>query len=397
MILLLWVETFIIISLLVRRRSFDVRFVFCFSLLLYSLPLYFGCVSTPGFYSCQSIAFETYCIYAIAYSVSIAYLLLPERPGKPPLDELKKTHLDLVFLMLVLFFLAVFIANTGNPFAYANKRTFMDDLGFEWVLYKSLLIYYSVYVFCGLYETRSFHKAVVISLILFTTIIGARDVLVLSAIASFLMIMRGRRFSYFKMVALVVASSLAVIFVSVLKPLYAAVRSGHVTYNGLADFVSRGGEFLTRVSVANEVVRYDFQYSLELYLKSFFSILPFPSSVFGMSSGEFNKQMQQVLFSNMEGGIAYSPWAEAYSVGGYFGVFIFSLLFMSFLYFLEKWSGRKVVVAVVVAYCAFYIERNSLGTTLGYIRNIIYPVGFSFVVYYFFLKSGVIRRIDNND
>src|SRR5690606_34677704 len=85
-------------------------------------------------------------------------------------------------------------------------------------------------------------------------------------------------------------------------------------------------------------------------------------------------------------GMAYNPWAEAYSFGRYFGVFLYSTSIISILLLCEYgffksvsafWKAAYLILGV---YFIVWIHRNSLGSQLAYIRNFIYPV-FSFSMF----------------
>lgn len=77
--------------------------------------------------------------------------------------------------------------------------------------------------------------------------------------------------------------------------------------------------------------------------------------------------------------MAYNIWAEGYSWMGIWGIAIYALLIplsLRWLWYTYKVNNDVIwgkVVLLLGVLIAFWIHRNSLATTLGFIRNLIYP------------------------
>ncbi|MDV4312146.1 O-antigen polymerase [Acinetobacter indicus] len=165
---------------------------------------------------------------------------------------------------------------------------------------------------------------------------------------------------------------------------------GYVLFYGLFDgfnewknnftlnYFFEGSEFLTTSAILQSVAQNNFTVdSINIY-KSLLAIQPIPLDFFGFSSSFFNDAFQPILFPSLNYGMAYNPWAEAYSWFGYIGVFVYGLIFPLILTFF--WKGYKtstqifsILFLVLGITLAFWIQRNSLGSILAYIRNILYP------------------------
>ena len=129
------------------------------------------------------------------------------------------------------------------------------------------------------------------------------------------------------------------------------------------------------------------------YLKSFLSLLPFPTSWFDYSGSAFSTDIHQQLLPNAGYSIAGNVFAEAYLYGGMIGVMIFMLLYVSLLSFLNYKlfysSGTGIwrpLYLILTIYIVFFIHRYALGSLFGHIRNIFYPF-FIILITYSFLKG----------
>lgn len=138
--------------------------------------------------------------------------------------------------------------------------------------------------------------------------------------------------------------------------------------------------FVTQM-ILNEIVRQSFYVGPAHLVGVFYQIWPSPSA-FGYPSGIFNELFQPVLFPESRSaianwGVAYSYWGEALATGGWAMYGVFLTVFLSGLSLLDRLirspsAPVSAVGALLGAYWAFYIQRNSLANILTYERHILY-------------------------
>ena len=149
--------------------------------------------------------------------------------------------------------------------------------------------------------------------------------------------------------------------------------------NMSATTLLKGAEFLNTSSILQEVIINVYSVPFLVTLSGVLSATPLPLSLFGLISSLFNELFQADLFPNIDYGMAYNPWAEAYAAWGFFGVFVYSLTFPILMILFEriylrfKFSPIGSVFLILALLLAFWIHRNSAGSIFAYLRNAFYP------------------------
>jgi hypothetical protein len=146
--------------------------------------------------------------------------------------------------------------------------------------------------------------------------------------------------------------------------------------------------FLTQM-ILNEIFRADFYVGPHHLLGIFYQIWPEPSA-FGYPSGIFNELFQTTLFPESRSetanwGMAYSFWGEAIAAGGWGMYVLFLAIYVGGLSLFNRMTTSpsaaiKSCGALMGAYWAFYIHRNSIGNILTYERHILYVAFFCAMV-----------------
>ncbi|WP_253475389.1 hypothetical protein [Natronocella acetinitrilica] len=266
-----------------------------------------------------------------------------------------------------------------------SKRAIMDSVGGHYVATNWVCLLAATWCF---YASGKFGKVYAVALLLIWLLIGHRAPLVLAGIALVLLYARhfppvsllGRRPITFT--GLLVISLMAV---SLAKPVYGHFKSGGwdqvvelFSENDLQDLLFRGMEFTGTQYIFNEIVLSNFVTDGGHIVRAPLSLVPVPRSNFTTPSSEFNDLFQPALFPGHPAGMAYNSLAEFYAVAGFFGVFVYLLLFSLCLFLIALSMARLrsawvVVVAIIGALVAFYSYRNSIAVTLGFIRYLVWP------------------------
>lgn len=124
------------------------------------------------------------------------------------------------------------------------------------------------------------------------------------------------------------------------------------------------------------VIKYDVRISISEFLIPIFSQLLIVPSAFGVSSHSYNTLLNETLFQGVTYGIAFNPWAQAYSLAGYIGVFLFGTLYGAFSQFtdimIRKSKGLILVFfCLIAATFTIYGHRNSIENILAFTRQIV--------------------------
>ena len=189
------------------------------------------------------------------------------------------------------------------------------------------------------------------------------------------------------------------VFVGLGKSLYGYMYSGLGFSAWFSDFNSDyfvvGSEFLRTNGILNSVVVSNYQIPWWSVFVSFLKILPFPEGFYSVDISYFSNNFQNDVFPWVDYGIAFNPLAEAYAWAGLWGVAFYALfipMMLSTLWRLYLNSGGPLFKAILIlagVTVAFWVHRNTLGSTFGYIRNAVYP---SLVIYFLAFSCATILR-----
>jgi hypothetical protein len=133
--------------------------------------------------------------------------------------------------------------------------------------------------------------------------------------------------------------------------------------------------------VLNEIIRQSFYVGPSHLVGILYQIWPAPS-MFGYKSGIFNELFQKTLFPETRSatanwGLAHNYWGEGLASGRWPMYFIFLMIYLGGLSLFNRMThsrvaGIKALGALMGAYWAFYIHRNSLGNIITFERHILY-------------------------
>lgn len=383
-----------------RKRRIDFLLVYFISLFCFSLSVYFGLVYDPfgkGFITAQ---YETSVVYGVAYLgllfVGIMNDVELERFYYPPGEIAIEKGLSRggKVLLLALFFvlsLAIFIKLVPVYLSAAYKRQALEQVGFSLMLMSSCVV--SGFGLSLVFKNKFFTVAFSTFLLLLF-LWGTRSPAVFAFFIYFVFRFGDRKVMALKKAKIMVFLLCFALIIAVGKNFY-----GEVVYGGRGVVVwfneyslekmLTGMEFMYTPAILDKVIEKDFSVGFISVVKSFLGLLPLPSSVTGNNPSYFNDIFQPALFPGIEYGMAFNPWAEAYSWMKWLGVIIYSF-FIPFLIVLVNLAiyrnrGRAISVLFMVlgVMFAFWIHRNSLGSIFAYARNGIYPFLGLYIACYF--------------
>lgn len=387
-------------SVFLRRRSFDFLTVYAIFLTLYNIPTLFGFVLDPFSGRYEAAGDELYAASSIIFFLSLPFYYLKNNYGKTPINDCSKSLVRFVLFFLMIIYLFILVVYLPQVLAVESKKDLLES-GSNLYSYFGMIPVLGFFI--ALKARRGFYAFVFLLFVILMMALGTRRPFAIFFVGTFLVIFAGRVINPKNYVAMFCLGFSGLLVSVLAKTFYGSVlRYG---LEGVSIWVSNfnasyflvGSEFLSRSSILSSVIINDFSTDTIHILKSLLAILPIPLSVFGYSSSAFNDQFQPILFAGLDYGMAYNPWAEAYSWLGYWGIAIYAIIICSSLSLLWRaycrldilWSSLILLIAMLVA---FWIHRNSLGSELAYIRNALYP---SVIIYFLAgLFYSVLSRIN---
>lgn len=400
--LLLLLSTSLPVSYIVfRQRQFDLLSVYTLLLLLFSIPIYFGLMYEPysQLFLDNAIEDEVFVIYSIPYIFvffSLVYkdsLNLTEMKIKKQLYNRRFSFLCAsVCCMLFVSYIPDFVSAT-------TKVEMLESVDFRFVILTSLVpvgFYYSLI-------NKDMKYVIFFVFIMFLLFMfGTRRPFALCMVIFIMQYFRGKKFYVYKKYKLILLSVTLISVVILGKTFYSYFLNygliGIVFWwdNFTINMLLTGSEFMSTSVILNEIVKNKFMIDIEIVPLSLVAITPIPLSLFGFSSSVFNDLFQPALFSEIKYGMAYNPWAEAYSWFSFPGVFLYSFLIPSSILRLEvsayknSKSPMGAIYFVSALLLAVWVHRSSMGSELAYIRNIIYPTFFIYALsLLIYIKKGV--------
>lgn len=376
---------------LANRRA-DVFTVAIFSSALFLLPTFFGQV--PGFNSMEPLpVYEEMYLSFTYFSISllIAAIVYDFTFGSRTFlyankhQWNNKPFLHLLSTPAIIFSLYFWLAN--DTYIFTTKRDLLENHSLLYTVYDSLSVIGLVALFL-IGTVFSYSFAVLIGI---TDIaMGNRSAIAIAGIAVVLLVWRRQPKGRFvrKHILAILLGGLGVLGLMMSKTLYSFFRTGNLGEfldnfsSSAVETISVGAEFIRTQYIFAEIVRSGYETDGGHLLRAPLSFFPFPRSAYTTPSSEFNDLFQPALFPDITFGLAYNPFAEFYAAAGLVGTAVFSVLFSSVIFILNhallhcRTSLLKITISVTAAYVAFYIHRNSVATTLGLMRNFVWPVLF---------------------
>lgn len=385
--------------LVFRRRYLDFISLYTFCLFLFNITTFFGVVNDPV----RRVFVEPnpflYFISSIPFLCVIPFLLIGYNKEKLTAEVYKyeiKGLIKIFLFLSTLFFLLAMIDNKEALFYSQTKVDVLENSTLSRNLFRSLPPVGLIISIHYKNKTYALFFLLAALLVFFT---GSRSPLAVLGLCLFIYLLYPKKIVIVDHLKLMFFGLLGLLIIILGKRLY-----GSILYVGFFDgfsywidnfdfqYLIEGSEFLGTPAILNEVIDKDFDISNMDIIHSLLAILPIPMSFWGLSSGLFNDRFQPILFPTISYGMAFNIWAEAFSWLGVFGVVIYSILIPLFLYSFWKsymkyrnklWGGYYLLLGVTLS---FLVHRNSLGSILGSMRNIIYPlvllIFFSKLIYY---------------
>ncbi|MGC0121397.1 hypothetical protein [Pseudoalteromonas piscicida] len=372
----------LVYSFAIREREFDFISLYCVCLIFFNISTLFGVVIETYTRVYVPANDSMFFVTALVFLSAIPFLYLPQ---KMPLSEAKRRCEleDNISIFLILFgFLVVLIFTLPALLSASNKREVLENGGVIYALIGALPV---VGAYLSYERKKWFMMLIFVLMIIGIFLLGSRRPAALLFIGVIILVIGGRRIRLLSYWKVILFSFLGIVFLILGKSLYSFILKygigGFILWyqNFSFEFFIRGSEFLSTPGILAAVIDSNLDVSGTHMLKSLLAIQPLPLSYFGFSSSAFNELFQGTLFPDLDYGMAYNPWAEAYAWLGYLGVLIYGTVIpfvLRKLWYAYKFSSGLIKVTFLIAgvLLLFWVHRNSLASELAYIRNAIYPL-----------------------
>lgn len=368
--------------ILLKKRCFDFLSVYILVLVLYSLPLFFFSVYDPTHKIYNTPVDQVYITMGIAFLGSVPFLFFENNFQRKYERPLKNESLPLfiiaIFSLIGFFYVVPVLLGASNKVEALELNTniifaifyeIFPAIGFlmayKYKNKKFLIFFLALVVIVLLFGTRRSFAMALIGLM----VIGMPSSLRLASKYKYIL------FGFFALILIILGKNFYgyVLFYGLFEGL------SEWRNNFTLDYFFEGSEFLSTSAILQAVTENNFKVDTINIFKSLLAIQPIPLEYFNFSSSFFNDSFQPVLFPSLNYGMAYNPWAESYAWLSYLGVIIYSVFFPFILIVFWKYYRKSTMPLVSILFLglgltlAFWVQRNSLGSILAYMRNILYP------------------------
>lgn len=396
---------FSLLYFLFSKRRVDFLVLYFFSLFLFSLPAFFSMtyIVGKGGYSIPSL--EMYFVYGVAFLGCALVAIVSDynemgAGNKRCVQLSHENSLPVGFFCLssLMFSLLILYSVYAGLAGARNKSEALEGVGIEYMILGGLSV---VGFLVSHYSGKRFFQVAFFLVVFFLFLVGSRSPLVFLILGWFVIRFQDKELVLLKKYKWFFLGLIALTVVILGKSLYGYLYSGKgfgawFSDIGIEYFLS-GSEFLRTNGVLSLVLDSKYEIPGWSVPASLLKVLPFPEGVYSFDISYFANNFQGDNLAWVDYGVAFNPWAEAYSWMGLAGVVIYALLIpclLRLLWRLMHETGNpvyKTLFIVCGVTIAFWIHRNTLGSTLGYIRNVFYPV----LIIYLFSKGAAVffRRL----
>jgi len=385
--------SFLFILMLSKKNPIDLFFLAFNFMGLYSLPLALGGLPGNHYIPSEEIEPFLYVFFSFALFFIVCTSFFYELKIKPVFNQPKNRIQVLTPISLAdkfffhslsfLFFsvLAFYLFTKGG--GEVTKGDVLKNGGIKLVLLETIaiiMVSFSCIRMSKLYIYLSYF-----CLIIVFYLFGVRSVIVISGlVVVFFHLNKKKSINIYIVTFYFIAALLSLFVIVILKPVYGFILGNESDFLLFFSNVTSGEgllsgvEFFMTQHIFNSVVMNDFIIPWWEVPLSLMSISPIPTELLGFRTSLFNDLFQPALYPNVPYGMAYNPWAEAYSWGRSLGLVIYLILFLLVICISQSFIDKKPnsvfipLIMIIAIFTVFYIQRNSLGSYLGYIRNYIY-------------------------
>jgi len=384
------------------RNKMDFLLLFFASFLLYHWQIISGTIWVPPYEFAASI--QSIFIVGIVATVLIAftlfndviYLELPEQDYNHLKDRDQK---NIGWILIGISYLAVFYAiyNAGGTVLSGNKAEFTRAMGLSYDF-----LYYFPAGMAFLYGVASKNRRITFFAflpLLFYLLVGYRAVIVTALVGAAVIHLYGQPLRTLRMARVFAYTLGAFVFFVAYKFSYIALQTnsfewfaeiieGDVRFESLwellmwAMFSAEFGQVSSNLSLSSAIdltQHHRFSDALLGSITGLNNILNYNEDI-----TRFSHTIREYANPGFSYGIGSSIWGEMYQAGSYVGVFLSAIVVIGCITFFnlsfKSNKERYSLLLLLFSFLAFYIHRNDFTLVLGYVKNHVALLVFSYCI-----------------
>ncbi len=393
------------------KRGFDYFSLAYFSAVLYFLPGFFGYTSyhVNGVWRKLEIVNEAYAVMILVLSSIVIFSLIFRAHYSPVVAD-RTPPIRRIFILIVFSLACVGLIGTllslGKTLFVPDKALIMDGLGRWHILYVAAI----TIGFPAAYLLGSrFYCAIFLMMLFFEVYIGFRSPIAVSVLSVFTLYLT-RAHPVERLIGQWKVAGLAVLFGAFLfsvKQVLTVFKAGSVDIvvdrlSSLSFYygaVVKSEPFIVQ-STLNHVISERFHTEWDHILSALNQFFLF-SDFLGIDPRSFNSYFQNALFPDVTYGMASNIWAQMWSVGGWWLLVLFVVLFNLGIYFFNKTLACRNAIlraslAPMACYWVFYIHRNDISYIINLEKRlfIVFAIALFFSLLVLVVTREKPRRID---
>ena len=398
-----------ILNFFYKKRTFDFFSIAFISAMIYFFPGFVGYVGIEKINMTEPISVYTYTVVILVVLSLILTSLMFDTTKKKEISfiflEKNSSYLAEAALIIGISSFVILYMTQGSMLFTAGKASLAENYSRWSILYQSGISLATILFFIQKKYKFAIFSLLVLSINIY---IGYRSTFVITII-SLLTIYLNKKgpIRFIRYAKIIFIAFIGLMFLLVAKVLLPTFKYAIITgdYNYFLNYISDLGNVF-RIAILNAepfvtmwtlntIINNNFETSATELLGLLALLIPFGSEI-GIQGRTFNSLFQPILFSWANYGVGSNIWAQFYSIGGFFVLSIFLLIYNFFLYLasqalLIRSSYLKAVFAIMSSYWAFYIHRNDIGFQITLERRVIiiyiFSLILSIVIYNFFPKK----------
>ena len=358
-----------LIYFVLKKRQFDFFSLAYFSELVYFMPGFFGKTSYQlGRASIESQILDgTYIVMCIFIAILLFFTLLYDsKKHIVSKSDYKKSYIGEILLIISLLMVYLLLNSDGILLLTLEKKDLMSEVSSSLLLMETTASLSFVVFFL---EKKRVLLFLSLSVLILDLVIGFRFAFIISIVSILFIYLNSLgKFQLIVFWKFGISMIIIVFILIISKEFMYGLKFGFSDYSlqqfQTVDFylnALKKSEPFTIVSILNEVIKNNFKTDFE-QLFAILKLIPFSETIFNIQIIGFNDKFQHILFPYVSYGLANNIFAQIWSLGGYSGVFLFSIIYFYLLYLgniLMK-NNFKPLITLIFSLQSFYIFRNDL-------------------------------------
>ena len=403
-VVLILLQVFIVAIFLyfILRNKIDFLLLFFTSFILYHWQIIAGTIWVPPYEFAASI--QSVFVVGIVATVLIVVTLINDRVSfNVPMVEFNhrkdrdQKNVSLVLIVISYAATGYAIYSAGDAVFSGNKADFTRSMGLKYDF-----LYYFPAGMAFLYGVATKNRSIVFLSflpLLFYLLVGYRAIIVTALVGAAVVNLYGQPILTFRMAKVILYAIVGYIFFVLYKFSYIAFKTN--SFDWFATMIEKDarfdsvweillwgmfsaefGQVASNLSMSSAIdMSEHYQFS-----SAFLGSIPGLNSIlnFNEDMTRFSRAIREHANPGFSYGLGSSFWGEMYQAGSYVGVFMASTIVIGciavFNLSFRRNKEKYTLLLLLFSFLAFYIHRNDFTLVVGYMKNHIILLVFSYLV-----------------